>query len=213
MLPKQHAATVTRTDVIRIIQRDFPNEHPESLLALLDAYGQADWQREKDRVQVAILKLCRGDLSKLAAIVTEAQADYREVINPAEYPIQIHAQFYLSSRSPEFVTADLEQYKSWFYSSERFGGPEPDHVRIARESYFLGLPKQQSRMRGRIAPIVGTLLGILLALPNPDFKKQLTERIWCGAVLGFCGGVIMWAYERFAYRPKKVSEQAPPTSE
>ncbi len=41
---------------------------------------------ERDRVQLALLKLCEGSLDRLEKCVATAIQDYRDVRAPAEYP-------------------------------------------------------------------------------------------------------------------------------
>jgi hypothetical protein len=77
---------VTRDDVLRVIRRDFRGNKPELILGILDGYGSEEWQPEKDRVQLAILKLSHGDVERIRELVDTARSDFRDVIAPAEYP-------------------------------------------------------------------------------------------------------------------------------
>jgi len=56
------------------------------VLELLDTYGLAAHERERERVQLAILKLSDGNEEKLRQNVDVAKRDYRDVLFWAEYP-------------------------------------------------------------------------------------------------------------------------------
>ena len=53
---------------------------------LLDSYGIEPYERERERVQVAILKLSAGSEEKVREYVAVAKRDYRDVLFWAEYP-------------------------------------------------------------------------------------------------------------------------------
>lgn len=75
--------TATRNDVIAAARAAFPTAEDDALraiLAALDAYGIAPHERERERVQLAILRLCAGDATKLAGFVAAARTDYRDVL-------------------------------------------------------------------------------------------------------------------------------------
>jgi hypothetical protein len=56
------------------------------VLAPLDTYGVEAYERERDRVQLAILKLSAGNEDRLRENVASAKGDYRDVLYWAEYP-------------------------------------------------------------------------------------------------------------------------------
>ena len=56
------------------------------VLELLDSYGVEPYERERERVQVAILKLSAGSEEKVREYVAVAKRDYRDVLFLAEYP-------------------------------------------------------------------------------------------------------------------------------
>jgi len=56
------------------------------VLGLLDSYGVEPYERERERVQVAILKLSAGSEEKVCEYVAVAKRDYRDVLFWAEYP-------------------------------------------------------------------------------------------------------------------------------
>ena len=56
------------------------------MLELLDTYGVESYERERKRVQLAILKLSAGNEEKLREFVAVAKRDYRDVLFWAEHP-------------------------------------------------------------------------------------------------------------------------------
>lgn len=54
----------------------------------LATYGVQGYEREVDRVQLAILKLSEGNSDRALEMVTVAKRDYRDVLMWAEYPEQ-----------------------------------------------------------------------------------------------------------------------------
>ena len=82
----QPVPSVTRSDVERVVRRDFPSEDFATVMALLDEYGTQGHEREKDRVQLAVLKLSEGSVDELLCEIQTAKVDYRDVLSWAEYP-------------------------------------------------------------------------------------------------------------------------------
>ena len=56
-----------------------PGDAP-SVLALLDRYGTEPHERERERVQLAIVALSQGKPEKVADLVQTAKRDYRDVL-------------------------------------------------------------------------------------------------------------------------------------
>ena len=56
------------------------------VLELLDSYGVEPYERERERVQVAILKLSAGSEENVREYLAVAKRDYRDVLFWAEYP-------------------------------------------------------------------------------------------------------------------------------
>jgi hypothetical protein len=56
------------------------------VLEWLDSYGVEPYARERERVQVAILKLSAGSEEEVREYVAVAKRDYRDVLFWAEYP-------------------------------------------------------------------------------------------------------------------------------
>ena len=56
------------------------------MLELLGSYGVESYERERERVQLAILKLSEGNEEKLHEFVAVAKRDYRDVLFWADNP-------------------------------------------------------------------------------------------------------------------------------
>jgi hypothetical protein len=108
---------VTQSDVERIVRRDFLQEEFHAVMSLLDEYGVESWQRERPRVQLAVLKLSAGDLKKLRDQIASAKCDYRDVLSGAEYPDYSIKCTGLRQPSAEervrIIQSDWKQYESW----------------------------------------------------------------------------------------------------
>jgi len=78
----------SRAGVVAAVRAGFPGADPNAILAVLDEYGVEPYQRERDRVQLAIVNLSAGDEAKLRYFVEVAKQDYRDVLfwsdNPEE---------------------------------------------------------------------------------------------------------------------------------
>ena len=114
MQPTPH---LTRADVLRVLAREFPGGDAAALLAVLDEYGGESWHRERERVQMAILKLAGGDGERLRHYVKNAQEDYRDVLAWAEYPGYVREVPGPGAPPPEeaqrIIAADWAQYQAW----------------------------------------------------------------------------------------------------
>lgn len=75
----------SRNDVLQAVLTIFPGQSKNDVFDLLDLYGREEHEYEKERVQLAIIKLSRGDLAKLREYVNLAKIDYRDVLMSAEY--------------------------------------------------------------------------------------------------------------------------------
>src|SRR4051794_23919399 len=76
----------SRDEVVAVVQKTFPGSAQARLLELLDTYGVESYERERERVQLAILKLSEGNEEKLRNFVAVAKRDYRDVLFWAENP-------------------------------------------------------------------------------------------------------------------------------
>ena len=110
----QPTPKVSRADVERVVRRDFPPDAFSEMLQVLDEYGATDHQREKARVQLAVLKLASGSKEKLRREIEEAKFDYRDVLSPAEYPGYSFEVSKLPKKEQQnIIDADWKQYSDW----------------------------------------------------------------------------------------------------
>src|SRR5207244_12742122 len=76
----------SRDEVVAAIEATFPESSRARVLELLDSYGVEPYEQERERVQLAILKLSGGSEEKLREFVAVAKRDYRDVLFWAEDP-------------------------------------------------------------------------------------------------------------------------------
>src|SRR5437870_4813424 len=76
----------SRAEVVSAIAAAFPKSDWAPVLELLDTYGVESYERERERVQLAILKLSDGNEEKVREFVAVAKRDYRDVLFWAEHP-------------------------------------------------------------------------------------------------------------------------------
>jgi len=76
----------SRDEVIASVQATFPKKSWGRVLEMLDSYGVKSCERERERVQLDILKLSVGSEEKVREYVAVAKRDYRDVMFWAEYP-------------------------------------------------------------------------------------------------------------------------------
>ena len=112
---------VSRKKVLEIIAHYWPDADPDEITIILDGYGLASSEQGRDRVQLAILKLCEGQMERLPELVRMAKTDYRDVLAYAEYPEEMKLGFIeMRKLSPEEARAvrqrDRDQYLSWLGS-------------------------------------------------------------------------------------------------
>lgn len=81
----------SREPVQRLARRLFPGVQEAIVLEMLDRYGIEWYERERDRVQVAVLKLSNGDLERLKTMVSHAKMDYRDTLAAAESRVASNA--------------------------------------------------------------------------------------------------------------------------
>jgi hypothetical protein len=110
----QPTPKVSRADVERIVRRDFPAAAFSDVLRLLDEYGTEDYHREKERVQLAVLKLASGSQGNLRGSIEDAKRDYRDVLSAAEYPDYPWDPSKLTEKEQKrIIDADWKQYDDW----------------------------------------------------------------------------------------------------
>jgi ClpP class serine protease len=78
--------TTTRDEVVALAQALFGEKQAAQALALIDQYGTEAHEREVNRVQLAILEVSDGKLSRIPYFVKYAKIDYRDVLTGARLP-------------------------------------------------------------------------------------------------------------------------------
>ena len=71
----------TRDEVIAAIAVAFPGSDATAMLAVLDLYGAQAHERERERVQLAVIALSEGNEDKLLYFLNIAKNDYRDVLH------------------------------------------------------------------------------------------------------------------------------------
>ena len=82
---------VSREAVLVAVQEAFPEGSRRQALALLDSYGVEAHERERERVQLALLRLCNGSEAQLRVYLHVAKRDNRDVLFWAECPEEAKA--------------------------------------------------------------------------------------------------------------------------
>lgn len=105
---------ISVADIERVIKRDFKEHKNQVVMDILNEYGEKDYQRERERVCLAVLKLSEGDLEKLRRNMDIAKVDYRDVLALAEYPNYIKAGLNMTDREKKInIDLDWKQYCDW----------------------------------------------------------------------------------------------------
>jgi hypothetical protein len=73
-----------REDVVAAALATFPRIEAATVLSILDLYGTHPGERERERVQLAVLVLSQGSEDKLLSLVQIAKIDYRDVLSWVE---------------------------------------------------------------------------------------------------------------------------------
>src|SRR5438105_2243607 len=76
--------THTRSEVEAAVRAAFPHSDTPTILSVIDLYGTEPHERERERVQLAIVALSQGSEEKLLTLVQIAKTDYRDVLCWAE---------------------------------------------------------------------------------------------------------------------------------
>ena len=66
------------------IRAAFPASDLATIAGILDLYGVEAHERERERVQLAMLALCAGSEERLRYLVGVAKTDYRDVLSWVE---------------------------------------------------------------------------------------------------------------------------------
>lgn len=72
--------SIHRDQVVAAAKTAFPDCDPAAVLAALDPYRVEPYEREVERVQLAIIELSGGNMDRLLQLVQAAKTDYRDVL-------------------------------------------------------------------------------------------------------------------------------------
>lgn len=105
----------TRALVVRKIRRVFPERQAGEVLAVLDRYGAEGHHRARERVHLAILKLCdESTPADLESYVATACADVRDVLAWAESPnLMARPSCADPAERAALAAQDRAQYLAW----------------------------------------------------------------------------------------------------
>jgi hypothetical protein len=109
----------TRTLVLEKIKQCFPSEDPQEIIAILDEYGTEPHERERERVQIAVLKLSVENMDHLHEHVAMAKRDYRDILAYAEYPEEMsNSTWKIGDQETvnNIRKRDRQQYLRWLES-------------------------------------------------------------------------------------------------
>lgn len=70
----------SREEVVAAVHAAFAASDAATVLAVLDLYGIEPYERERERVQLAIISLSEGSEDKLLQLVQSAKTDYRDIL-------------------------------------------------------------------------------------------------------------------------------------
>jgi len=113
---EEYGIEFTRELVIKKAKGVFPGEDTSKIMGILDQYGVRPHEKERERVQLAILKLSGGEVEKLQEEVKVAKQDYRNVLIYAEYPLHTGTGFMPKKGTREAKEIDeknRKQYLDW----------------------------------------------------------------------------------------------------
>jgi hypothetical protein len=112
----QHIPKVTRTDIDRLIRRDFVEHDPNEILHILMKFESDEGIY---RVWAAALKLSEGNPKMLEKEIGKANQDYRDVLSYAEFPEYFRKVGFKSDKISksdlsQIIESDWKQYQDWF---------------------------------------------------------------------------------------------------
>lgn len=108
----------TKQKVEEKARQSFTPADLPGVLQTLETYGVESHERERERVQLGILKLSGGDLVKLRELVEVAKRDYRDILAWAEYPREMsrsptEMQENINGEAGRIRERDRAQYLEW----------------------------------------------------------------------------------------------------
>ncbi|HEX6766213.1 MAG TPA: hypothetical protein VF103_12065 [Polyangiaceae bacterium] len=108
-----HRAELLDAEVERKLASMWPVESERALARdELRHYGTESYEREIERVRLAILKLSNGALEELRNMTAAAKRDYRDVLMWAEYPEESRALWAVGSKLTDEQRRELSKIRA-----------------------------------------------------------------------------------------------------
>lgn len=97
------------------LKRLFPDRSErQKVMEILLTYGTESYEREPDRVRLAILKLSGNSLDEIKKYTQYAKQDFRDILCWAEYPNQGKAwNLKDQAEKQRLADRDRKQYEDW----------------------------------------------------------------------------------------------------
>lgn len=70
----------SRQEILALATAMYGESNLNDIMAVLNKYGVESYEREVERVQLAILKLSEGNRDKLLSLIKTAKTDYRDIL-------------------------------------------------------------------------------------------------------------------------------------
>ena len=93
----------------------FPDKNSrERVSNILMNYGLENYEREPNRVRLAVLKLGGTDISEIEKMIKCSKEDFRDILSWAEYPRQSkNPAMSNGSKKQKLIEADKKEYDEW----------------------------------------------------------------------------------------------------
>lgn len=100
--------------ILAKIKQTFPNEETEKIFSILNNLHELN----RERTQLAVLKLSAGNLEKLSQALEVAKNDWRDVLAWAEYPEEMQNPTWKmdAGEVKKIRERDRQQYLDWLNS-------------------------------------------------------------------------------------------------
>ncbi len=108
---------VSRSDVERIIRRDYPETQVEGIVEMLNRLSFGSIPLNVHRIRLAVLKLANGNREEIRRYIQVALTDFRDVLTLAEHPNYsqdvIPGVRLPQKRLEQICEQDWQQYQDW----------------------------------------------------------------------------------------------------
>ena len=113
----QPVAKISKKDIQKIIERDYPPGNEEEIVGILCQYNSNN-ETDKFRVWAALLKLSDGKIEILKEKIEIAKTDCRDILAVAEYPeysekVGFESEKFSEKELNHIIKSDWNQYQNW----------------------------------------------------------------------------------------------------